>query len=92
MPSNSYPQVDLIVGAIDELLAQSTFEDLKPYINFFSCERDHAALVKMVSRVTGLVVWGGDATMAKFKAMDKPLSAIEAIFSGPRFLGHVVCL
>ena len=80
VPSNPYPQVDLIVGAIDELLAESTFEDLKPYINFFSCERDHPALVKMVSRVAGLVVWGGDATVAKFKAMDKPLSAIELYF------------
>ena len=34
----------------------------------------------MVSRVAGLVVWGGDATVAKFKAMDKPLSAIELYF------------
>ena len=80
VPSTAYPQVDLIVGAIDGILADPAFEHLRPRINFFACERDHPALVEMVGRVAGLVVWGGDTTVAKFKAMDKPISAIELYF------------
>ena len=41
----------------------------------------------MVGRVAGLVVWGGDTTVAKFKAMDKPISAIELIL-----IGFLCCL
>ena len=81
VPSNSYLQVDLNRRAIDELLAESTFEDLKPYINFSHVFGPPLlSPKKMVSRVAGLVVWGGDVTVAKFKAMDKSLSAIELYF------------
>lgn len=80
VPSTTYPQVDLIVRAIDDILADPAFEHIRPSINFFSCERDHPALVEMVGRVAGLVVWGGDTTVTKFKAMDKPVSAIELYF------------
>ena len=34
----------------------------------------------MVGGAAGLVVWGGDTTVAKFKAMDKPISAVELYF------------
>ena len=48
VPSTPYPQVDLIVKAIDDILADPAFERLRPQINFFTCERDHPALVRMV--------------------------------------------
>lgn len=80
VPSTPYPQVDLIVGAIDDILADPAFEDLRPRINFFTCERDHPTLDGMVGGAAGLVVWGGDTTIAKFKAMDKPISAVELYF------------
>ena len=80
VPSTPYPQVDLIVGAIDDILADPAFEDLRPRINFFTSERDHPALVGMVRGAAGLVVWGGDATVTKFKAMNKPVSAVELYF------------
>ena len=34
----------------------------------------------MVGGAAGLVVWGGDTTVAKFKAMGKPVSAVELYF------------
>ena len=80
VPTTPYPQVDLIVGAIDDILADSAFENLGQRVNFFTCERDHPALVRMVGEASGLVVWGGDTTVAKFKAMDKPISAVELYF------------
>lgn len=80
VPSTPYPQIDLIVGAIDNILADPTFEHLCHRIKFFTCERDHPALVEMVGGAAGLVVWGGDTTVAKFKAMDKPISAVELYF------------
>ena len=60
VPSTPYPQVDLIVNAIDDILADPAFETLRPQINFFTCERDHPALVGMVGGAAGLVVWGGE--------------------------------
>ena len=42
---NPYPQVDLIVAAIDDILADPDFATLRPRIKFFTCERDHPALV-----------------------------------------------
>jgi len=80
VPTTPYPQVDLIVGAIDDILADPAFENLGQRVNFFTCERDHPALVRMVGDASGLVVWGGDTTVAKFKAMDKPISAVELYF------------
>ena len=80
VPTTPYPQVDLIVGAIDDILADPDFATLRPRIKFFTCERDHPALVGMVGGAAGLVVWGGDTTVAKFKAMGKPVSAVELYF------------
>lgn len=80
VPTTPYPQVDLIVGAIDDILADPAFKNLGQRVNFFTCERDHPALVRMVGEASGLVVWGGDTTVAKFKAMDKPISAVELYF------------
>lgn len=80
VPTTPYPQVDLIVGAIDDVLVGPAFENLGQRMNFFTCERDHPALVRMVGEASGLVVWGGDTTVAKFKAMDKPISAVELYF------------
>ena len=80
VPTTPYRQVDLIVGAIDDILADPDFATLRPRIKFFTCERDHPALVGMVGGAAGLVVWGGDRTVAKFKAMGKPVSAVELYF------------
>jgi hypothetical protein len=80
VPSAPYPQVDLIVQAIDEVLANEEFGHLRDGVNFFTCERGHPALVEMVGGVDGLVVWGGDATVASFKSMEKPISTVELYF------------
>lgn len=80
VPSAPYPQVNLIVQAIDEVLADEEFGHLRDGVNFFTCERGHPALVKMVGGVDGLVVWGGDDTVASFKSMEKPVSAVELYF------------
>lgn len=80
VPSAPYPQVDLIVQAIDEVLTKAEFRHLRYGVNFFTCERGHPALVKMVGGVDGLVVWGGDTTVASFKSMEKPVSAVELYF------------
>ena len=80
VPTTSHPQIDLIVDAIDNILVDPVFENLRPRINFFTCERDHPTLAKMVGGAAGLVVWGGDTTVATFKAMDKSVSAVELYF------------
>ena len=66
VPTTSHPQVDLIVDAIDNILVDPVFENLRPRINFFTCERDHHS-AKMVGGAAGLVVWGGDTTVAHSK-------------------------
>ena len=51
VPSTPYPQVDLIVGAIDDILVDPAFKHLRPHINFFTCERGHPALDGMVGEM-----------------------------------------
>jgi hypothetical protein len=80
VPSRTFRQVDLIVKAIDAVLADDDFSMLRGSITFFTCERDHPALANMVRRADGLIVWGGDATVAGFRAMEKRASAVELYF------------
>ena len=80
VPSRTFRQVDLIVTAIDAVLADDDFASLREYNRFFTCERDNPALVDMVRTAAGLVVWGGDATVSGFRAMDKRVSAVELYF------------
>ena len=80
VPSTPFPQVELIVDAIDDVLAETRFVRLRKGVQFFTSERDHPALAEMVGGASGLVVWGGDATVTKFRAMDKPVSAVELYF------------
>jgi hypothetical protein len=80
VPSKAFQEVDLIVAAIDTVMADSNFASLRDSITFFTCERDNPTLVDMVRKADGLVVWGGDATVATFRAMDKSMSAVELYF------------
>lgn len=80
VPSTASRQVDLIVAAIDTVLNDDEFAQLRDSITFFTCERDDPILIRMVGGAAGVVVWGGDATVAGFKAMKKRVSAVELYF------------
>ena len=77
VPSTPYPQVDLIVGAIDDILADPAFESLRPRRLIFHM-RAGPALVGMVGGAAGLVVWGG-YDRGQIQSMEK-VSAVELYF------------
>lgn len=80
VPSVAAPQIDIIVTAIDTLLNQPSFAGLAKRVKFFRCERDSPALMNLVKSCDGLVVWGGDKTVAKFQAQQKKTNVVELYF------------
>ena len=80
LPSKHFDQTDMIIDAIDGLAGERQFYELAARVRFFRCERDSPALAEMIGACGGLVVWGGDETVTKFKSMAKPASAVELYF------------
>lgn len=80
VPSRAFRQVDIIINAVDDLLDTDEFDHLRPFANFFTCERGDPALLELVKDVAGIVVWGGDSTVKTFRALEKRVSAVELYF------------
>ena len=80
VPSVDAPQIDIIVTAMDTLLNQPSFASLAKRVKFFRCERDSPALMDLVKICDGLVVWGGDTTVAKFQVQQKKTNVVELYF------------
>ena len=80
VPSTFFPQIDIIVAAIDRVIKQKSFAKLARRMFFFRCERDSKILVQLVHKCDGLVVWGGDETVEKFQSLKKKPRVVELHF------------
>ena len=80
LPSRHFPQTTLCIALIDRLLANPKFEQISRRTRFVQTERDSTALNGLISEAAGLVVWGGDATVRKFRALPKSPGCVEVYF------------
>ena len=80
LPSKAYSQIEIIVAAIEAVLQQDQFASMTSRILFFRCKRDSSILKLEVGRCDGVVVWGGDQTVAAFRALNKQPRCVELYF------------
>lgn len=80
LPSRLFPQTELLVSIFDDVLARPEFQDIGRGIAFVQTEHDSAQLKQIIARAQGLIVWGGDATVERFRAFKKAPRCVEVYF------------
>lgn len=81
LPSSSFAQVEVALGAIRSVFEDREFADLASRVVLFRSERDSLNFRELVLRSDGIVVWGGDETVAKMRSLPKGPLAREIYFA-----------
>lgn len=79
VPSKTFPQVELIAGAIDKLFKKYTM--LRPYIALVRYERDADVNALLSSMCDVRIVWGGDTTINEIRKAGLSPRATEITFA-----------
>lgn len=80
LPSRHFVQTEFCLALIDRLFADPIFEPIARRTRFVQTDRDSAALDGLIAEAAGLVVWGGDATVRRFRALPKSPRCVEVYF------------
>lgn len=80
LPSRSFPQVELLMRKVSYIARVSEFSEVGTRFAAIRTHRDDALLLELVEKVDGLVVWGGDETVAAFRKMPKSPKSREVYF------------
>ena len=80
LPTKAYPQMALLVQLFDELAAQPQFAAVGRQAAFVQTDRDSPWLEALVTQSQGIVVWGGDATVERFRRIPKAPRCVEVYF------------
>lgn len=80
MPSRHFPQNDVFVELFDKVLELPEFRSIAAGNVLIRTERGSDGLQGMIAEADGLVVWGGDATVAAFRALPKTPRCVEVYF------------
>jgi len=80
LPSKTWPQIDLFLAIYSEVCGQNDFAEIGEANRFIRTAHDSVELLELVSSVDALVVWGGDATVAHFRSMQKKPRCVELYF------------
>lgn len=80
LPSRLFGQIELMVQIFDEVASQAEYARFALETAFVQTERDSSRLNDLIAQADGLIVWGGDATVERFRALRKQPRCIEAYF------------
>lgn len=80
LPSRNFSQTMLCIALIDSLLSDPLFEPIARRTRFVQTDRDSAALIGLIAEAEGLLVWGGDVTVRRFRALPKSPRCVEVYF------------
>ena len=69
LPTRSAEQVDLLVDALQRLLAVPDYAPLAPFIHLIRYDRSDAITTYWLAQALGRIVWGGDATVAHIRSL-----------------------
>jgi len=81
LPSNTWPQVELLVGIFEMVVKSSKYDMLKKNNAFIRTERDSLKLQEIIANCDALIVWGGDTTVSTFRQLNKKPRCVELYFS-----------
>jgi hypothetical protein len=80
MPTKTWPQIDLFLEIYNKVSCLDDFVEIREENTFIRTKHDSVELIELVSEVDALVVWGGDATVAHFRSMQKKPRCVELYF------------
>lgn len=80
LPSRLFGQIELMVQIFDDVASQAEHENFARETAFVQTDRDSPRLNDLISKADGVIVWGGDATVQRFRALRKQPRCVEAYF------------
>jgi hypothetical protein len=92
LPSSNFPEVRLVIDVIIDLLERDEFKKLRDRLYFVKSSRSSEALVRLISFVDGVLVWGGDVTAEIFRKFPKKNRAVEIYFTDRSSSAVLSCL
>lgn len=81
VPSEAFPQTDVICRAINTLLADESYKQIAEMTAFVRYKRDDAITGAFSSGCDARIIWGGDATIAHVRRLPIPVRCVEIAFS-----------
>jgi hypothetical protein len=84
MPSQSFPQNDVFADIFDRLLERDDFRTIAATNFLMRSPRGSDRFNALIAEADGLVVWGGNATVSRFRALPKKPRCAEVYFPDRR--------
>lgn len=84
MPSKAFPQNDIFATIFDRLLEKDDFRSIAAANILIRSQRGSDRFDALIAEADGLVVWGGDETVAHFRALPKKSRCTEIYFPDRR--------
>lgn len=81
VPSRSFPQVDLVCRAASRLLEKKRHAEIKAMTAFVRYEADDAVTAELLRGCGARLIWGGDETIRRIRALAGPVRAVEIAFA-----------
>jgi hypothetical protein len=81
VPSEDYPQTDIICNAISRVLSNDEFDSIAKMTAFVRYERDDEITGMFSEICNGRIIWGGTQTIRDIRRLPMPERAIEVAFA-----------
>lgn len=81
VPTTPFPQVNLILEKMGELLEQPSFTVLKNTLQFIRYEKNDEITTIFSRKAHARLLWGGDETIAHIRALPASLHVRDIVFS-----------
>ncbi|MBP7422835.1 MAG: hypothetical protein KA806_05360 [Sulfuritalea sp.] len=81
LPSRHGEQIDLVIRALQEVLAEPRFATLRSAIHLLRYEHDDRTTEFWLQNTLGRIIWGGDATVAHMRGLRAHPRSREIAFS-----------
>jgi len=81
VPTKNWPQVDIVCGAINELLKRNDFRSLANSITMLRYERSDEITGYFSEHCDARILWGGDDTVKSIRKIPIPPRSVEMTFA-----------
>lgn len=81
VPSNLFPQIDIVSNIIDRLLNSQSFNEIKKMTSFVRYEHNDSITSGYSKECDARIIWGGDSTINNIRKFPVPERSIDIAFS-----------
>ncbi len=81
VPFRLFPQVDVICSAINKVLANKKYQDIRNMISVIRYEYNDTITEDLSSNCDARVIWGGDDTIRKIRSFPIPVRGTDISFA-----------